>query len=198
MGQYYKAVNLDRQEFVSPYTYHSGAKLMEHSWLYSPMVNAVVTAIAPAGTWHGCRLVWAGDYMDEQLFLKGLGKRARSFKTLYDCCQSPDETDTPCIAPAQLKITDGPAGAYLANHDKKQQVALSDLPEEDPNEKGWHIHPLPLLCCSGNGRGGGDFRGENPYTGSWAGDRISAEYGPLEGYQLIVPAFTEQQDNHER
>jgi hypothetical protein len=36
-------------------------------------------------------------------------------------------------------------------------------------------HPLPLLTAEGNGRGGGDYRGESPLIGSWARDVISVE-----------------------
>ena len=34
------------------------------------------------------------------------------------------------------------------------------------------IHPLPLLTCAGNGRGGGDFRSEDSRVGTWFKDRI--------------------------
>ena len=43
------------------------------------------------------------------------------------------------------------------------------------DKDGWIIHPLPLLTCEGNGRGGGDFRGNNPWIGKWARDVISIE-----------------------
>lgn len=198
MGQYYKAVNIDSQQFVTARDHGSGVKLMEHSWLINPMVNAVMAAMVPAGPWYACRLVWAGDYMDEKLFLKGIKNRSRKMKTLYDCCQYPEEATNPCIAQVRLRMADGPIAKFVANHDKRQQVSLTGLPEEEPDDPGWHIHPLPLLTCSGNGRGGGDFRGENEFTGSWAGDRISAEYEALDGYELIVPGFTEHEYHEAR
>ena len=44
---------------------------------------------------------------------------------------------------------------------------------------GWAIHPLPLLTCEGNGRGGGDFyvnaerkQGNVSLIGTWARNRI--------------------------
>ena len=46
----------------------------------------------------------------------------------------------------------------------------------------WTVHPLPLLTCDGNGRGGGDWHEENPdgtekenakLVGTWAYDHIS-------------------------
>ena len=46
---------------------------------------------------------------------------------------------------------------YLINYDKKEFVNKSKTPKDS---EGWQVHPLPLLTCEGNGRGGGDFRGE--------------------------------------
>ena len=38
----------------------------------------------------------------------------------------------------------------------------------------WTIHPLPILTCIGNGRGGGDYYGTNmDMVGAWAMDRIT-------------------------
>jgi 3-deoxy-D-manno-octulosonic acid (KDO) 8-phosphate synthase len=31
MGQYYKIVNVDKKQYLSPWTFHEGAKLMEFS-----------------------------------------------------------------------------------------------------------------------------------------------------------------------
>jgi hypothetical protein len=53
---------------------------------------------------------------------------------------------------------------------------------------GWRIHPLPLLTCEGNGRGGGDYRGESDLVGRWSRDLISVEpvLAELEGYKEIT------------
>lgn len=86
---------------------------------------------------------------------------------------------------------------FLVNEDKKQFVDLWDCPDID----GVCIHPLPLLTCEGNGRGGGDYHGINEkYVGSWARDFITvktSEYGVKEslrdsGYTLIQPNFIEE------
>ena len=55
---------------------------------------------------------------------------------------------------------------YLINYDKAQYVKLPKC------KKGvWQIHPLPLLCADGNGRGGGDYNGINEnMVGIWAYD----------------------------
>jgi len=192
MGQYFLSVNLDKQEFVSPTDYNSGLKLTEHSWLYNPMVGAIVLALTPFGPWYRDRIVWAGDYMDEGLFLKGIKGRTRKDRTLYECCRDDDDDRSPCISRIRPVLPDGPVPELIVSHDAKEFVWLLDLPEEDPADPGWHLHPLPLLTCSGNGRGGGDFRGDNRYTGAWAGHHISAEYLIPPGYKEIRPAFTER------
>ena len=57
---------------------------------------------------------------------------------------------------------------------------------------GAKIHPLPLLTCEGNGRGGGDFSGENEFVGSWARDVVSIEFDAPEGFTEIFPNFREK------
>jgi hypothetical protein len=60
---------------------------------------------------------------------------------------------------------------YLINWDKKLYVDKRLIDEAD----GFRLHPLPLLTAEGNGRGGGDFDGEDPnhLVGSWARDHLS-------------------------
>jgi hypothetical protein len=48
-----------------------------------------------------------------------------------------------------------------------------------------------LLTCEGNGRGGGDFRGENKFVGTWARDIISVESKKPQGFTEIKPDFAE-------
>jgi hypothetical protein len=192
MGQYYKPVNLDKQEFLLCYDYGSGAKLMEHSWIQNPMVTAILIALTPAGRWHRDHLVWAGDYMDEGLFLEGINGKNESDLTLYDCCIVKEGQPAAPINKVRLILPDGPEPKFIADHDTKEYVSLDNLPEEEPTDPGWHIHPLPLLTCSGNGRGGGDFRANNIYTGRWSGHSISAEFIVPEGHTEIWPNFTER------
>ncbi len=193
MGQYYRPVNLDKQEFLSSYNYGSGAKLTEHSWLLNPMVNAVMLALTPRGLWHLDRLVWAGDYMDDGLFMKQIKGKTRNDSNLYSCCRYDDDNGhKPCIRQIRLGFPDGPEPTLIVNHTNKEYVLLTGLPEEDPSDPGWHLHPLPLLTCSGNGRGGGDFNGDNPYVGTWAGHRISSAYAAPKGFRQIIPDFSER------
>ena len=45
----------------------------------------------------------------------------------------------------------------------------------DRKGKEWpiQIHPLPILTCDGNGRGGGDLHKEDPLVGAWARNRVT-------------------------
>lgn len=191
MGQYFNAVNLDKQEFVSPHDYDGGAKLMEHSWLYNPMVNAVVIALSPYGAWFKDHIVWAGDYMDEGLFLEWIKGKSEKDLTLYNCCRDSGKKPAPCSR-VRKQLEDGPVPEYIVNHDRMEYVLLTGLPEEDLDDPGWNIHPLPLLTCSGNGRGGGDFSGDNAFVGVWAGHSLSAECTIPDGYKQILPDFSER------
>lgn len=75
----------------------------------------------------------------------------------------------------------------VVNHTKKMYTVL---PEEKKDE--WQIHPLPILTCSGNGRGGGDYHGNNEeLVGIWAGDSISMEKEIPEGYSELIITFEE-------
>lgn len=55
------------------------------------------------------------------------------------------------------------------------------------DDYGLKIHPLPLLTCEGNGRGGGDFRTENEdylkLIGSWARNRITIQTKKTKRYE---------------
>lgn len=55
------------------------------------------------------------------------------------------------------------------------------------------VHPLPLLVCEGNGRGGGDYCGPGEDDcGRWARDVISLERSKPsseKGYVEFIPKF---------
>ena len=191
MGQYYKAVFLTEKNkplaSVSSYDFGSGAKLMEHSWMKSPFVRFVERQLMVVPQ----KVVWGGDYADNEdpstltpFEIKGLAdddsehnnteKIKENGANLYDLSylvgklthdeniKNKYEHDYRSVAPLKVK--------YLINHDKKQFVDKSKTPKD---ADGWQIHPLPLLTCEGNGRGGGDYRGESPLIGIWARNKIS-------------------------
>ena len=175
MGQYYKPCILGGNKktvkaWMYSHEYDNGLKLMEHSYIGNSFVSAFESLIKNKPQ----RVVWAGDYADD----------CKGRKTnLYERCK-----DTEKANPTERFST--PETRYIVNHTKKQFVDKFSVPEIS-DWKGTKIHPLPLLTCEGNGRGGGDFRGENQYVGTWARDVISVESKKPIGYAEIKPDFAE-------
>jgi hypothetical protein len=167
MGQYYKGVILKDNKktieaSVESWDFNCGSKLMEHSWIENPFVKSFETLIHNKPK----RVVWSGDYADECKGLKtNVYTRANDVKKV-----KPEY---------QLSILDS---LFIINHTKKQYVSKLELPSVD----GWRIHPLPLLTCEGNGRGGGDFRKESDLVGSWARDVISVSDVEPTNYKKII------------
>jgi hypothetical protein len=175
MGQYYKPINIDKKQFVYSHDYGNGLKLMEHSWLGNTFVGVVEDLIAEGGDWHGDRIVWAGDYADPE---KG---RQNNLFTIVD-------NDT------KHKIGPKPTGKkyrYVINDDTKEFVDTKKIPLSDvyydENGKAWpySIHPLPILTCEGNGRGGGDFHKGDDLVGKWARNRVTVATRKPKGYTEI-------------
>ena len=192
MGQYYKPVSLDKKEYLYTHDFKTkhtrddgktfitgeGLKLMEHSYIGNKIMNAVENLIIPGGSWCFTRLVWAGDYADNE-------------KDTEDNINSIMEEKGKKIKPSTKKVDK--AYRYLHNHTKKLVIDLSKIKDIE-GEKDFKIHPLSLLVCEGNGRGGGDFRGKDPRIGVWARSVISLEKTVLAGYKLIDGNFSEQRE----
>ena len=158
MGQYYYAVILDANGWIRAWMAPGfGAKLMEHSYLGGIGVGTFEWELTPEGRHHMSRVAWCGDYADAE---PGLGKN------LHLIC---NERNDLMIAPTAATLGEHP---FLVNHTKRQFVDKNKVPK---GLGGFQIHPLPLLTCEGNGRGGGDFHGESVLIGSWARDVISVE-----------------------
>ncbi|MET4545678.1 hypothetical protein ABIE26_002996 [Pedobacter africanus] len=184
MGQFYLPVNLDKRQYLFAHEYGSGLQLMEHSWIGNSFVGTVAGNLIPGGLWYRSRIVWAGAYMDEGLFLDEFPE-VDCKMTLFHFASRDKNTPFEKIRPV---IPDGPCAQYLVNHTKGEFVDVATIVDTEDN---WAIHPLPLLTCSGNGRGGGDFPNENPYLGTWAGNRISMQYDTPDGMREISPDFKE-------
>ena len=179
MGQYYKPIILKDnkskktiEKWAYSHDYDNGLKLMEHSYIDNNFVNVVENELKETPQ----RLVWAGDYADEcsgrKSNLYDRTHRNEGKKILNDNQEFNHEVYR-----------------YIVNHSKKQFVDKTKI-KEIP-DWGAKINPLPLLTCEGNGRGGGDFRGENKYVGSWARDVISIEMKQPKDFKEIVPNFVE-------
>lgn len=144
----------------------SGLKLMEHSWLENDFVNGVLEAI-----WDNpCNVAWVGDYADDDSdFDERYTKDTH--KTVWGDGQ--DERELPFDEVPKIH-RDG----YILNLDKDVYIDVrryASVAGFKPNwsDQTWTIHPLPLLTCIGNGRGGGDYHGTcMDMVGAWAMDRI--------------------------
>jgi hypothetical protein len=209
MGQYYRPTFLGKKNkpisFVRCYDFGSGAKLMEHSWMANDFVGFVEKQLVNQPQ----KLVWAGDYADKEsnipkaiikeyikVNLANDGEKEyynekyidENGLNIYDLTELAVQITDPSITdPYNQKIDLAlpKKFKYLINHTKKEFVDKSKVPS---NSEGWTIHPLPLLTCEGNGRGGGDFRGEEKdLVGRWSRDEI--EVSSVKGD--IPKGFTE-------
>jgi uncharacterized protein YbcC (UPF0753/DUF2309 family) len=85
MGQYYRIVNLDKKEYISPHFFGDGAKLMEFGCSSYGMMTGLAILLADGnnrgggdlysedaiiGSWAGDRIVITGDYADEGKFVE--------------------------------------------------------------------------------------------------------------------------------
>lgn len=177
MGQYYHAVVLpplsaNKSEIIAaynPHKYGNGAKLMEHSWKGNNFVQTVESFFTPGEKFHKFRLVWAGDYADPE--------EGRE-ENLYDLSDVKVETTPNRKVKKEFR--------YIVNHTKKLYVDKCKMTKD---KDGWVVHPLPILTCDGNGRGGGDYRPQTPketqLVGSWARDIISVEKTPPTGFTEV-------------
>jgi hypothetical protein len=191
------------------YIHGNGPKLMEHSYVGNTYVGAYVKLLAEQ--YYGYPFVWAGDYADDKFnvnvhekallyiedFIKvnaekqGYVKDYDSYRKFmkYDCgdeivlSEMKDEDDF-----AETYSYEEVGGneldyKYILNLDKKQYVKIPKY-----NENEWTIHPLPLLCADGNGRGGGDYNGFDIHkVGVWAYNRIGISNEiPNEFTELVV------------
>lgn len=183
MGQGYKAIILASQEdngkelirtWLDPHAHGNGYKLMEHSYIGNNFVEAVEYLISPLGMFYKSRVVWSGDYADNE---EGLTEN------LYTITYEKDNEEKMSQPPRH----DMSSYRYVVNHTKKLYVD-----KNIESDRHLNIHPLPLLTAEGNGRGGGDFRGnDEDLVGTWARDTLSVEKEEPKGYLELLCAFSE-------
>jgi hypothetical protein len=174
MGQYFKPISIEKNEHVYSHDYSNGLKLMEHSWVGNHFVAAVEGLIAKGGRWYGDRIVWAGDYADPEVPEIPNPKNDGKPSNLWDIVG--DNKINPPVPETNFR--------YVINLDTKEFVDKSKIPG-DPVDN-WRIHPLPLLTCEGNGRGGGDYHGKNELVGKWARQRVTVSTKKPRGYKEII------------
>jgi hypothetical protein len=169
MGQYYLVVILAEKSdkeyirtYLDPGMYYNGMKLTEHSYMNNNFMKVIENLIGPNGMFYKSRIVWAGDYADQE---------PDSDANLYTMCESKEPLVT---SDKDVSYT------YIVNHTKKVYVKKN---------ASMYLHPLSLLTAEGNGRGGGDYNGPNmDMVGTWARDVISME-NEIPNYTLIECEF---------
>lgn len=179
MGQYYNVVTRNKDGLIQAYNRevdgeYTMAKLMEHSWWFNDFVSTITKML-----YHNpMQIAWVGDYADSADNIKDVFMSEQIYEAAWG-----DDNKTLGVKKDVLLLD----GKFLVNHRDKTYVNcdqykfLSDLDDE-----GMIIHPLPLLTCVGNGRGGGDYDGENmEYVGSWYLNEISIEDEPPAGYTKL-------------
>lgn len=181
----------------------NGAKLMEHSYIGNSFVRSMEYLLATK--FRGYPFVWCGDYADPVTTKTGehdIYHDASLF--LYEDYDSPtnDKKSKKYLAlkdsiPAMPEWKEGekwnpyetiPYYKYLVNYTKKQYCVIPVFESEDEDAQ---VHPLPLLTCSGNGRGGGDYGIDDERVGIWAYDRIGLTNDEIEisGFKEINGVF---------
>jgi hypothetical protein len=154
MGQFYIAVFIDTKTNQLYYveTFH-GMKLTEHSYPGTDIVQRAENLLRPGGDCYGMRVVWAGDYADNED-----GKEYN----LYHAPKKINLNHEGEVPQGRLR--------YVVNHTKRVYVDMSKLSTHK-----YALHPLPILTAEGNGSGGGDYCGPYDRVGEWARDEITME-----------------------
>ncbi len=184
MGQYYKIIILgdtkkNNKEIILltmiPWDYKVGNKLMEHSYVDTSLLNTVEFLISEKGPFYKSRIVWAGDYADDE---EGYDNEEQ-ISNLYNLAEN--------YSPYNNIYYKNNENKYIVNHTKQLYTKIESF---DNNTE--HIHPLPLLVAEGNGKGGGDYNGSNKILcGTWARDFISVEKEIPDNYNEIICDFQE-------
>ena len=175
MGQYYMGIilgeeNKENKEIIRLFIQaFKGAKLLEHSYPGNEFVNTFETFLTPEGMFYKSRVVWAGDYADNE---KNMDENLN-----HHMIKHPQKSYFEMMKGDILQLDE--SYIYIINHTTKQYV--------DKNK--YNFHPLPLLIAEGNGMGGGDYYGVNEeLIGIWARNVISIEKEiPKDYNEFIVP-----------
>ena len=197
MGQYYGIIikrpdgkinyNLRRIEGCD----YQMAKLMEHSYMQNDTILAIVNQIYK----EKCRLIWCGDYAEADE-IDEVSNGEASYDNLWDGEDHKKFKSNEISEP--FTKYDGDefdySGKFLVNHTKKVYIPFDEYIKKSTDKDGWCISPISLRTAIGNGRGGGDYDGENvDKVGSWAWDEISIEdKNPGDGFEKSPIFFFEE------
>ncbi len=194
MGQSFSAILIGPRgglTVVDPFTYGSGVKLTEHSWIGARFPNAVLSEVVDRPK----RIAWIGEYSLTQLsedqfsFSNGFISSKDQYKIIYDEATGRHSKALKVTVNIDVDCADW----FVVNESKKIFFDLEQYVCENITADGWCLHPVPLLTAVGNGLGGGDFYGKGiEDIGKWAFDKISiSKYLPDSRYSEVFPSFIE-------
>ena len=169
MGQYYLPTLQDVNGDGSFKTFHShdydnGLKLMEHSYIGNNFVAAVLSELVdkPMALW------WLGDYAEDEDFIDGRRLHEHTRISLWN-------DDRIRVTPTKENQEWKYEGAYVLIYTTKEYIKLP------PDSDDLIICPVCLLTAVGNGKGGGDYRGERQdFVGIWAGMELQVVFNENE------------------
>ena len=157
MGQYYIPVikRANKLRRVYSHDFDNGLKLTEHSYINNNFVNIVANNIVD----NPAQLFWCGDYAEESDFVSPF-----MFKRIYGYAWNYKRNSRTTLEERDEEF-DWSQDWYYINMTKKVYIKM-------PKPGDWVYSPISLLTAIGNGRGGGDYRGDNAMIGHWAGDKV--------------------------
>lgn len=157
MGQYYIPVikRGNKLRRVYSHDFDNGLKLLEHSYINNNFVNVIANNLID----NPAQLYWCGDYADEGDFVS-----PSIFNRIYGYAWMQKRKDRTTLEDINEDF-DWNKDWYYINLTKRVYIKV-------PKPGDWIYSPISLLTAIGNGRGGGDYWGDNQMIGAWAGDKV--------------------------
>lgn len=178
------------------YTEFGFSKLVENYCIGNEYTDTVVSQLVrDPHDWRTVLLAYVGDYSEKG---QDVQIDATLYEYRYDIWDAHDAVwnryGEKVLRKKNAKRTVDTKKDRLYAWDRtlKEYVKLFDLVSDDDMLN--PINPLPVLCATSNGQGGGDYDGaNNGLAGRWAfHDIVVTDRAPTEGdgYTELVPRFT--------
>lgn len=172
MGQYYMPVIKRGKKLRRVYSHEfdNGLKLTEHSYIDNNFVNIVANNLVE----NPAQLYWCGDYAEVGDFIS-----ESMFNRIYGYAWDRKKNNGTTLEDTKEEF-DWNKDWYYINLTKKKYIKV-------PKPGMWVYSPISLLTAIGNGRGGGDYQGDNKMIGAWAGHKVYlSETKPDEKFEDIT------------
>ena len=188
MTQWYKAVNIDKNEYLWPLSFNSGDNLMESCYVGNDFVNAVTALLS--GPWHGDQVMYIGDYAWDDgvledcscsgaALLRGLKESgvldadpyaaAKSWHDAAEYCAVPETIEyvlrgghgvSEVWEPVTVPAHEGEIDCEEKRYVVNETQGVFYDRDKLETRQGCHLtqDPLLIFLAVGNGLGGGDYR----------------------------------------